>query len=170
MLLIGALVALAQAAEAPSLSGVTPAQPECAAIVVTSPQQPPRARQRGPFSATRILDLRFGTQLVRPPVDSHVLALKVYTPRGHLYQTLTVPFAPSGQSKGERHVDGYPRPLPEQEAKPVKYEGGPAYEVSATFPVGGTAIMSNSLYGSWRVEPYLDGVVCGESVRFDIRP
>jgi hypothetical protein len=177
MLLIGALVVLAQAAGADAradgaeASAVTRTRrPECVAVLVTSPQQPATSRQHGPFSATRILDVRFGTVLRRQLVGPHLLELKVQTPRGHLYQTLTVPFTAAGQSRGERHVDGYPRPMREQETRAVSQEGARGYEVSATLPVGGTAIMSNSLYGEWRVQPFLDGALCGQAASFEIRP
>lgn len=175
MLLMGALVVLAQAGTDARVAGaevsaVTRTRPECVAVLVSSPQQPATARPRGPFSATKILDVRFGTVLRRQLTGPHVLELKVYTPRGHLYQTLTVPFTAAGRTRGERFVDGYPRPLPEQETRAVSHRGARGYELSATLPVGGTAIMSNSLYGSWRVEPYLDGSVCGRSARFEIQP
>ena len=148
------------------------------------PPVPPRVHRRsghvpsadankvagGPFSATQILDIRFGTLLRRELPGPHVLALKVVTPRGHLYQTLTVPFTAAGQSQGERMVDGYPRPLREQETRAVSEQGFTGFELSATLPVGGTAIVTNSLYGEWRVEPQLDGVSCGNEARFDIRP
>jgi hypothetical protein len=99
-----------------------------------------------------------------------VLALKLFTPRGHLYQTLTVPFTAAGQSRGDRLVDGYPRPMREQETRPVTEQGSTAFELVATLPVGGTAIMTNSLYGEWRVDPQLDGTPCGNPARFEINP
>ncbi len=169
MLMIGALVTLAQAAAPDAAGGFRP-RPECVAVRVTSPQQATQGARGGPFSATQILDVRFGTVLRRELPGPHTLQLKVYTPRGHLYQTLTVPFTAAGQGRGERLVDGYPRPMPEQETRPVSQEGAHGYEVSAILPVGGTAIMSNSLYGEWRVEPHLDGAPCGNSARFEIRP
>jgi hypothetical protein len=169
MLMIGALVALAQVA-APDASAGRKPRPECVAVRVTSPQQTTNRGGSGSFSATQILDIRFGTLLRRELPGPHVLALKVFTPRGHLYQTLTVPFKAAGQSQGERMVDGYPRPMREQETRAVSEQGFVGFEISATLPVGGTAIMSNSLYGEWRVEPHLDGASCGNEARFEIRP
>src|SRR5262245_44337293 len=169
MLMIGALVVLAQAV-APDMAEGRRTRPECISIRITSPQLRGARGGGGPFSATQILDIRFGTLLRRELPGPHVLALRLFTPRGHLYQTLTVPFTASGQSRGERLVDGYPRPMPEQETKPVTEQGSTAFELVATLPVGGTAIMTNSLYGEWRVEPQLDGASCGNAARFEIKP
>jgi hypothetical protein len=170
MLMIGALAIMAQV-PAPDLPAEgRPSRPECIAVRVTSPQQRTNRAGGGPFSATQILDIRFGTLLRRELKGPRVLALKVYTPRGHLYQTLTVPFTAAGQSQGERMVDGYPRPLREQETRAVSEQGFTGFELSATLPVGGTAIVTNSLYGEWRVEPQLDGISCGNEARFEIRP
>jgi hypothetical protein len=169
MLMIGALVVLAQAAN-PDVAEGRRSRPECIAVRISSPQQTETKGGRGPFSATRILDIRFGTLLRRELPGEHVLALRLVTPRGHLYPTLTVPFTASGQSRGERLVDGYPRPMREQETRAVTEQGSTAFELAATLPVGGTAIMTNSLYGEWRVEPQLDGAPCGNAARFEINP
>jgi hypothetical protein len=169
MLMIGALALLAQAAT-PDVPDGRRARPECVAIRITSPQQTNTRAGGGPFSATHILDLRLATLLRRELPGPHVLELKLFTPRGHLYQTLTVPFTASGQSRGDRLVDGYPRPMREQETRPVTNQGSTAFELVATLPVGGTAIMTNSLYGEWRVDPQLDGAPCGNSARFEINP
>lgn len=168
MLMIGALVVLAQAG--PLVADRERSRAECLAVIVTSPQQPAGERPRGSFSASRILDLNFNTALRRRATGPHLLELKVFTPRGHLYQTLTVPFTAPRKSRGARVVDGYPRPLPEQETRIVNRDGRPSYEVMASLPVGGTAIMSNSLYGSWRVQPILDGEACGPMTGFRITP
>jgi hypothetical protein len=169
MLMIGALAILAQVA-VPDVTEGASARSECTAIRVTSPQRTGTKGGLGPFSATQILDLRLGTVLRRELPGSHVLALKLFTPRGHLYQTLTVPFTAAGQSNGERMVDGYPRPLREQETRPVAEQGTSGFELSATLPVGGTAIVTNSLYGEWRVEPEIDGASCGKPTQFQINP
>jgi hypothetical protein len=143
MLTLGALVLLAQAETGSIRQGVggggdSPRRP-CLPVQVSSPQ---REGQRGTFSATEILDLRLSTQLRRQLQGSHVLQIKVFTPRGYAYQILTVPF--TGTS-------------------------GQLQELSATLPVAGTAIMSNSLYGRWTVEPFLDGASCGVTRSFLLR-
>src|SRR4029453_10329145 len=111
MLMIGALALLAQAAARARGGEGRRARPECIAIRITSPQQTETKGGRGPFSGTHTLDLLFGTILRRELPGPHVIGLRLVTPRGHLYQPLTVPFPASGQSRGERLVDGYPRPM-----------------------------------------------------------
>jgi hypothetical protein len=135
---------------------------------VTSPQV--KGRTRDPFSATRILDLRLAVQMRSRLTGRHVLELKVFTPRGHLYQTLTAPF--TSTRPRARWVDGHPSPLTEQVPQEVGTGAGRTYEVAATLPVGGTAIQSNSLYGQWQVLAYLDGntQACGTGGRFGIGP
>ncbi len=181
MLLPVMLIALAQAAGAPASREVSTegnSRPECVAVQVASPQQPPALRRpQGGFSATRILDLEFHTIFRRRLEGPHTLQLKVYTPRGHLYQVLTVPFAgpaPAGASGSQppekRWVDGYPQPINEQQAKVVPYEGTRRQAVTAKLPVAGTSIMTNSLYGEWHVTPHLDDdpAACGPSQSFRI--
>src|SRR5215468_9225233 len=94
-MLLGTLLVLVQSTSAPASapSAESPRRPalgECAAIVVSSPQQP--GRTHDPYSATRILDLRLAVHMRSRLAGRHVLELKVFTPRGHLYQTLTAPF------------------------------------------------------------------------------
>ena len=70
-----------------------------------------------------------------------------------------------------RRVDGYPQPLPEQELVAVRAPTGQrAYRVSAHLPVAGTSIMTSSLYGKWKVVPYVDGSTraCGPAAAFSI--
>jgi hypothetical protein len=129
------------------------------------------------FSATQILDLQFRTTLARPLKGQHVLELKVYTPKGHLYQVLTVPFSaplptmpapkpmrlePTVESKGKGPAN--------RVAKPVVDDPDQPPSVAATFPVGGTAIVTSSLYGHWTVTPHLDGSLdaCGPARQFRI--
>jgi hypothetical protein len=141
---------------------------ECTGIVVTSPQVP--GHGRAPFSATHILDLRLAVQMRRRLAGRHVLAVEIFTPRGHLYQTLTVPFA--GTAPRVRWVDGAPGLVSEQTPREVDSGLTRMDQVEATLPVGGTAILSNALYGRWRAVAYLDGSTqaCGADARFEIGP
>jgi len=142
MLILGALVLLAQAETGSIRQGVEGGGDSprrlCQPVQVSSPQ---RDGQRPSFSATEVLDLRLSTQLRRSLEGPHVLQIKVFTPRGYTYQILTLPFASPGTSNRLQ-------------------------ELSATLPVAGTAITSNSLYGRWTVEPFLDGASCGVTRSF----
>ena len=148
-------------------------------MVVTSPEAPNR---RVSFSATKILDLQMGAILRSRIAGEHVLNLKVYTPKGHLYQQLDLPFrgttvSPAGGAAVTeagprmRRVEGYPQPLPEQELQAARAPSGQrGYRVSARLPVAGTSIMTSSLYGKWKVVPHLDGSLkaCGAATAFSI--
>jgi hypothetical protein len=99
----------------------------CGAVSVSSPDQP---RAAGRFSARKTVDLTFRMRLARADEDAHLVSFRVFTPKGHLYQEVqAVHRAGSG-----RRVSS----------------------LSAQLPVAGTAIATSSLYGRWRVVPYLD--------------
>jgi hypothetical protein len=176
MFLIGALIATVQVSGAPALEADPTSRARgCDAVLVDSPQSTERKGRFTPtFSATRILDLRLDTVIGATVQGSHLLQLKLYTPKGHLYQVLSVPFTVAAGDEArpaaKRWVDGYPEPLDEQRAKPIDHLGTARRGVSATLPVAGTSIMTNSLYGQWMVEPYLDDERCGAARTFVIGP
>jgi len=113
----------------------------------------PKVKARAPrYSAAKVDDLEI-TATIAPQVrGGHRLALKVFTPRGHLYQTLRVPVTASS--------------LPARGPWPPSR----THKVSARLPVSGTLIVTSSLYGRWRVVPYLDDAAapCGRELRFEI--
>jgi len=164
MLVVSTLIALAQVASTPAAAARPPREVpapagSCAAIVVTAPDVRTPARTQA-FSATKILDLQLAAILRTRLQGDHTLEMKVYTPKGHLYQVLTVPFSAAAASAARtRLVEGYPQPLPEQAMTAVRHEGVRRYSVSARLPVAGTSIMTSSLYGRWRVDAHLDGAL-----------
>jgi len=103
-------------------------------VRVSSREQPERKRASSVFSATEIVDLRFDVTFPTLAPGEHKLELQVLTPRGHLYQSLVVPFVrgPAGRERFK--------------------------QVTAPLPVAGTSIMTSSLYGRWRVVPYVDSL------------
>jgi len=108
------------------------------AIHVTSPQGPAR---RGVFSAHKHYDLDFAVKLVpRAATPGRVVLLKLYTPRGFLYQVLetSVP-QPSPRRRGRA-------PVPKKDKT-----------ASVRRPVAGAWITQNTLYGRWKVVPCLAG-------------
>ncbi len=122
------------------------ASPAVALEVTSLPKLRSRALR---FSAAKTDDLVFQAK-VRPQVrGSHTLELRLFTPRGHLYQTLSLSFDVR-LTRGRR----LPRPL----------------VLSARLPVSGSFIMTSALYGRWRVVPFLDGAPqpCGREVGFTI--
>ncbi len=125
------------------------------------------------FRATRILDLGLEVRFAAGFAGDHVLHVKLLTPKGHHYQTLTAPVATgAAPAAALRPVEGFPRPLAVLLARAAA--GGAAGETSVlqTLPVAGTAIVSNALYGQWTATPYLDDETepCGPSANFFIVP
>jgi hypothetical protein len=143
---LGALVVLALGAAEPAPEVTAPPfrTGKCAPVAVSSPQAP-RARQR--FSAASALDLRFQILVRRGLEGPHTLTLKLYTPNGHLYQELLVPF---------------------RAQSPPHERASRGTTMTASLPVAGTAITTSGLFGRWRVEPHLDGSLrpCGSATRF----
>ena len=167
MLVTGALWALASlAAGAPTDDPLREAAATCV-VSVTSPQAAPAEREHLPaFSATGIVGLSLET-LIRRTEGRGTLYLKLYNPRGNLYQTLTLPYVARPASAGPP-----PAPVPGQEQAAVPVVSGRLvrYRVEARLPVAGTTIMTDALYGQWRVEPWLGGgnAACGPGTAFVI--
>jgi hypothetical protein len=189
-----ALLLLAAQVEG-TASGAVPSParsyPVCLGVRVTASDQalPPKDLT---FSSRETLDL-----LLRPRVrmdlkGEHLMQLKVITPGGFLYQVITLPFVgaaledarqqPGWTTSGTaaraadppppRVVPGFPRPLETQRLVPVSGDGTRGqYELRARLPVAGTSITLSSLFGTWSVQPYLDGRAepCGPATRFTIR-
>ena len=123
------------------------------------------------FHASRTTDLTLGVALPSSLQGEHEVELRLYTPSGHLYQSIRVPVAAPGASTGtNRTVKDYPMAVRQVVLKPVKYLGRSVYTVEVPFPVGGTLISSNSLYGKWRIEALLDSEKepCGKPASIQI--
>lgn len=136
--------------------------PTCARLRVTSPQQ---ARQGRGFSASHVVALEFEAAVHgRYLSGDHLLELKLFTPRGHLYQVLPVPFTLELPSRDEpprmARVDRKRGPMRRHHTEQFEVEDGVRHRVRTSIPVAGSWILTHSLYGRWRVDAYLDG---GES-------
>ena len=149
MLRMEAVVMLALGAAAPP-SHLVAAPPfrggQCPSVAVSSAETP---GERVRFSAASVVDLKFQLFPGGGPEGPHTLTFKVYTPSGHLYQELSVPFRAGWPARSRS-----PR--------------GP--RLTARLPVVGTAITTSEIFGGWRVEPHLDGSPrpCGSATRFQI--
>lgn len=154
--IVSAAVLLFWLAGGASAQKTAPLRGGCQSVSVTAPAfGKPALRKRKPlnFSAAEILDLEFQVVV---PVDASpaALELKLFTPKGHLYQKLDVPSA-----------------SPTSSSSPPKRK--PRYRtITARLPVAGTTIVNNSLYGTWRVEAYFEGerVACAKPRTFVIKP
>jgi hypothetical protein len=123
------------------------------------------------FHASQTTDLTLGIVFPSSIHGEHEVELRLYTPNGNLYQSLRVPVAAPGASTGaNRTVKDYPMAIQQVVLKPVKYLGKPVYTAEVHFPVGGTLISSNSLYGQWRLEALLDAEkqLCGKPAYIQI--
>ena len=101
----------------------------CGAVTVSVAQRP---RAREPFSVRKTVDLQFRMRLRTRDEDAHVVSFRVFTPKGYLYQQIQV--SDSADDEEDERVS----------------------RVSALLPVAGTYIATGSLFGKWRVVPYLD--------------
>ena len=129
------------------------------------------------FSARGVDDLVFTVDLNPDAFDgTAVVHLKVMLPSGHVYQETAYPVATasaragSGEAAVQRRVKGYPYPIRELLLTEVQGERGVEEELTVPFPVGGTQIVRNSLYGEWTVVGFLDDAEqpCGVAVPFVI--
>jgi hypothetical protein len=148
----------AQALERPSS---TRQQDRCFAVQIeavgsTSDEQTHgrRHRVRQRFSARDVLDLRFRV-LLPSQNQSGLIEVKLYTPKGKVYETLSADLDPDSSS------EGMPR-----------YRFRRARTVTADLPVAGTFITRRSLFGEWRAEVYLDGNErpCMRATTFTLEP
>ena len=124
------------------------------------------------FSARQIVDLQFEVLFADGSAGEHLLQFKLITPRGHHYQTLTVPVTGETASPGTlRKVDGYPYPLAIQRMTSTSSLSGGETGVSLGLPVAGTAIVASSLYGQWTAEAFMDDetVACA-AASFELSP
>jgi hypothetical protein len=178
MPILTTLLLTAQTLAPPALSSH-----QCVATSVTAAGVRP-GRGTPTFSAARTLDVELRTR-IRPVLSGdHLLHLKLRTPRGYLYQTITVPFRfesssldrAEGEREATRVVAGYPRPLAVQTlgepTSPRRRETGVSLDqATARLPVAGTSISLGSLFGHWTVVPYLDDQTapCGPPLIFEVR-
>lgn len=147
----------------------------CVAVTVGSPQKN-GGRFDTAFSATQVIDVDFS--IVFTPgaahqfAGDHLVEFRIYGPRGHLYQSMTIPFSADAANGRKVAVPSYPAPLESKTLAPTQYNGAQHMYVAATLPVAGTSIVTNGLYGAWSAQAYVDGdpVACSQAARFTIMP
>ncbi len=127
----------------------------CRRIFVSSAEAAKTRRKRPKFSAAEILDIQLQALVSRKLTGHHSLEFKIYTPKGNLYQSITLQFdadapIPEGARRWRRRFQ----------------------EVNAVLPVAGTSIVTSSMYGTWKVEAFLDGNNrrCSRPRKFTIEP
>lgn len=140
-----------------------------------SSDQKGRGKFDSTFSATEIIDVDLS--VLFPPgvaakfAGDHTVEVRIYTPRGHLYQSMAVPFTSDPSNKGKHvSVSGYPQQLETQLLQEVTTSNGKQLRVFVQLPVAGTPIVSNSMYGTWSAQAYVDDapVACSKPSHFQI--
>jgi hypothetical protein len=117
----------------------------CGAVTVSNPERP---HARDPFSVRKTLDLQFRMRVRTRDEESHVVSFRVLTPNGHLYQELQ---APPEVKKNKENDDDDRDDRGDHDDHDRRMS-----RVSARLPVAGTFIVTSSLFGQWRVVPYID--------------
>jgi hypothetical protein len=157
---VGLLVA------APPARGARPIV-DCSAILVSSAEEGSKNVPSPKFAATRTTDLTFS--VLFPQLSGvHLLELHVFLPTGHLYRKLFVPVA---DREDLVSLPGFPKPVRRTVPQPARLAGSAkAKKVDVPFPVAGTPILNNSLYGTWSVVPYVDSddTPCGSARKFEL--
>jgi hypothetical protein len=92
-----------------------------------------RRRAQEPFSVRKTVDLQFRMRVRTRDDDAHLVTFHVITPQGHLYQEIQVADPVEDDDDNDR-----------------------VSRVSARLPVAGTFIVTSSMFGKWRVVPYID--------------
>lgn len=147
----------------------------CVAVTVGSPQKN-GGKFDVSFSATQVIDVDFSV-VFTPGVaqrysGDHLVEFRIYGPRGHLYQSMTIPFSADAANGRKVQIATYPQPVATKSLAATQYNGAQHMYVAATLPVAGTSIVSNGLYGTWTAQAYVDGdpIACSRAAEFTIAP
>lgn len=165
------LVFLALPAVAAAPRAASP--PQCMQVIVSAVEDGGAIKQGKRFSTSTTLDLTFTVLLAPTLTGEHTLEVRAFLPTGYLYQSMTVPVLDAATDTGtqqDRLVRGYPHPVPAVVPKQAVVDGLGVLRVDVPFPVAGTAITSNSLFGKWTALAHLDGdtTPCGKKVEFTL--
>jgi len=157
-LALGVLLLVASAESVNAQTRTRTNRARCSRVYVSSPEANSTRRSRSKFSAAEIMDIQLRTRVSSKLEGRHSLEFRIYTPNGNLYQSMKLQFdaaavetpPANGRSRGNRRY----------------------HEVSTLLPVAGTSIVSSSMYGTWRVEAFLDGAEqgCSRPKKFVIEP
>ena len=130
----------------------------CATFEVSSVESP-QPVGTGDFSAVKTSDIIVHVVFPDEFKEEHVITVRFQTPNQHLYRVIDVPIAPLGtRAPGTRKLPDYPYPVEVKVPTETKdVSGETVVSVQIRFPVGGTSIVTSSLYGEWHVTGLIDG-------------
>lgn len=164
IVMVAAVVAMAGGAGAEDL---------CPRFAISSVEEPD-VFDVGKYSAVETTDIKVHVVFPAEFKEEHVISLKFFTPAGHLYRQIDVPVTPEIGREGtqSRRLPGYPYPVTVAVPEVRRVEGELAPSIEVRFPVGGTSIVSSSLYGMWRVNGMVDGreLRCFRPMSFGLKP
>ncbi len=165
LLASGLICALGARAQGPA-SEATAAAPCVGVTLSATPADAHAATDKG-YSARRVLDVNFHVELAAGSA-AESLALKIFTPNGHLFQRLDVPLAAADSPEKERALPGYPFPVKVAARRATRASGGNSIVDTPPLAVAGTDVVASSLYGRWRVEAWVAGAASACSAEFNI--
>ena len=111
------------------------------------------------FSAKKNLNV-YVNIFWRDTEKQHVVMLEYITPSGYLYEKKKVPVSIDGNGPVRMQLPGYRFPVKVKRAKTSadsRFYLRRTKITSIPFPVGGTYVSKNSLYGKWTLRIYIDG-------------
>lgn len=153
------------------MTGFDAAAAGCVGLA-TSSEQKNGGKLVETFSGKEIADVDlwvlFTPGSVQRFADDHTVEVRFFTPGGYLYQSIAIPFTSDAGEKKPKRLDGYPHPMPVRRLVDVSTATGRQLGVSVRLPVAGTSIVTNSLYGVWSAEAFVDGdpLRCSRAVTF----
>lgn len=165
-----AVIAILVAVAVPALA--TPRlerRPICRVMVDRDTRLSPGLGPSTGFSAAVTDDVTVTVLLPAGTTGEHLLTVQFITPRGHLYQTMHVPISDEPRTMS---IPGYARPVQARVPVQTVVERFPYLSVPIVFPVGGTSISANSIYGDWQVVVFLNSAEtpCSPPLTLEIRP
>ncbi len=131
----------------------------CPRFAISSVEEPD-VMDIGKYSAVNTTDIKVHVVFPTQFKEEHVISLLFYTPAGHLYRQIDVPVTPEIGREGtqSRRLPGYPYPVTVAVPEVDRAVSATSPSIEVRFPVGGTSILTSSLYGMWRVNGMVDGV------------
>lgn len=129
------------------------------------------------FSAAEVVDVDLSVVMTpgmaKKLAGDHIVEVRIFNPRGDLYQSISVPVtAERGRAGETAMVPGYPRPMKKQHLSETKYDNGKHFRAIVRLAVAGTIITRNSMFGSWTAEAFIDAtpLKCSKPAQFTITP